>query len=215
MYNNPNQLNNNNISNDLFLQIKGPGRVELKVKGSRFIASVRKVTTEEEAQATIEEIKKEFHDATHNCYAWKVGHAKKMRYRYSDDGEPNNTAGLPILKSIDNRKLSNILVVVTRYFGGVKLGTGGLIRAYSKATTDALKECEIEKNYLNEMIIFKTGFEFVNLVHNIIATYKATLKDSSYNENVEFTVEVRSSKYKEFKTKLKDGTNGQVEFIKQ
>ena len=214
MYND-NHHQNNNSNNDLFLQIKGPARAELKIKGSRFIASARKVETEEEAQAAIEEIKKEFHDATHNCYAWKVGHGKKMRYRYADDGEPNNTAGLPILKSIDNRKLSNILVVVTRYFGGVKLGTGGLIRAYSKATMDVLKECEIEKNYLNETVVFKTGFEFVNLVHNIIGTYKAALKDSSYGEDAEFTVEVRSSKYKEFKTKLKDGTNGQVEFVKQ
>ncbi|MCP4583866.1 MAG: YigZ family protein [candidate division Zixibacteria bacterium] len=201
-------------NNDLFLQIKEPYRGEHKIKGSRFIATVRKVTTEEEAKAAIEEIKKEFHDATHNCYAWKVGHGKKARYRYADDGEPNNTAGLPILKTIDNRRLSNILVVVTRYFGGVKLGTGGLIRSYSKATMDALKECEIERSYMHETVIFKTSFDFVNLVHKIIATFRATLKDSSYGEQVLFTVDVRSSKYKEFKTKLKDGTNGQVEFVR-
>jgi uncharacterized YigZ family protein len=214
MYNHNHNGNGNSNNNDLFLQIKEPVRTELKVKGSRFIASVRKVTTEEEAQATLEEIKKEYHDATHNCYAWKVGHGKKMRYRYNDDGEPNNTAGLPILKTIDNRKLSNVLVVVTRYFGGVKLGTGGLIRAYSKATYDALKECEIEKNFLAEILVFKTTFEFVNVIHNIIASYKAVLKDAAYDEEVTFTVEVRASKHKEFKTKLKDGTNGQIEFVK-
>ena len=206
-------MQNNGLNNDIFLQIKEPVRSELKIKGSRFIASVRKVASEEEAQAAIAEIKKEFHDATHNCYAWKVGQGKKMRYRYNDDGEPNNTAGLPILKSIDNRRLSNILVVVTRYFGGVKLGTGGLIRAYSKATMDALREADIEKGFLLETVTFKVSFEFVNLVHSLIANHKATLKDSTYDDEVLFTVEVRESKYKEFKTKLRDGTNGQVAFV--
>ena len=104
--------------------------------------------------------------------------------------------------------------MVVRYFGGIKLGTGGLIRAYSKATNDVLKDCEIEKNYQVETVVFKTSFEFVSLVHNIIATYKATLKDSSFSENVVFTVDIRQSKYKEFLTKLKDATNGQVEFVR-
>lgn len=203
-----------NSNSDIFLQIKEPVNAELKIKGSRFIAHARRVKSEDEANAAIAEIKKQHHDATHNCFAWKVGHGKKMRYRYNDDGEPNNTAGLPILKSIDNRKLSNILVVVTRYFGGVKLGTGGLIRAYSKATMDALREADIEKGYLIENVQFKVGFEFVNLIHSLIANHKATLIDSSYGEAVVFTVEVRASKYREFKTKLKDGTNGQVEFVK-
>jgi len=204
---------NGNTNNDLFLQIKSGVRTEFKAKGSRFIATVRKVNSEEEMQAALDEIKKEYHDATHNCFAWKIGHGRAMKYRYNDNGEPSNTAGLPILKAIDARKLSNVLVVVTRYFGGVKLGTGGLIRAYGKAAMDALKACEIEKNYLADTITFKTSFEFVNLVHNIIANQKATLKDSAYGEQAIFTVEVRSSKFKEFKTKLKDGTNGQVEFI--
>ncbi len=207
-------FSNNGNNQDVFLQIKEPVRTEIKIKGSRFIASARQVKTEEEANAAVEEIKKEFHDATHNCYAWKVGHGKKMRYRYNDDGEPNNTAGLPILKSIDNRKLSNILVVVTRYFGGVKLGTGGLIRAYSKATVDALREAGIEKGFLVETMQFKVGFEFVNLIHSLIANHKAALLDTNYDEDVTFTVEVRASTHKEFKTKLKDGTNGQVEFVK-
>ena len=205
-----NKINNN----DVFLQIKEPVRGELKIKGSRFIAIVKKVTSEDEANLAITEISREFHDATHHCYAWRVGHGRSQKYRYADNGEPNNTAGLPIFKVIENRNLSNILVVVVRYFGGIKLGTGGLIRAYSKATNDVLKDCEIEKNYQVETVVFKTSFEFVSLVHNIIATYKATLKDSSFSENVVFTVDIRQSKYKEFLTKLKDATNGQVEFVR-
>ena len=204
-------LNNNN---DLFFQVKEPCRGEFKIKGSRFITTVRKVITQEEIEGVIKEIGKEFHDATHHCLAWKIGHGKKSRYHYSDSGEPKNTAGLPILKAIEAKKLSNIIIIVTRYFGGVKLGTGGLIRAYSKAATDVLKECDIKKVFQSETVVFKSSFEFVSLIHNIISTFRATLKDSNYSDNVTFTVEVRASKHKDFVRKLKDGTNGQVEFIR-
>jgi len=204
-----NKINNN----DVFLQIKEPLRGELKIRGSRFIAVIKKVTNEDEAASGIADIAREFHDATHHCYAWRVGHGKNLKYRYSDNGEPNNTAGLPIFKAIENRNLSNILVVVVRYFGGIKLGTGGLIRAYSKVTNDVLKECEIEKNFQFETVMFRTSFEFVSLVHNIIATFKANLKDSAFGEQVVFTVDIRQSRHKEFITKLKDATNGQVEIV--
>jgi len=204
----------NDIIDDLFFQIKKPGRNQIKVKGSRFITTIRKVATIEEVERVLDEVKGEFPDATHNCYAWKVGHNKKSKYRYSDDGEPNNTAGLPIFKAIMARKLTNVIVIVTRYFGGIKLGAGGLIRAYSKAAMDVLKQCESEKSYLTETAVFKTSFEFTSLVHNIVASFKAKLKDSQFEDEVTFTVEIRSSKYKIFKTKLKDGTNGQVEFLK-
>jgi len=204
----------NSRNADLFLQIKAPREGQLKIKGSRFLTTIRMITSEEEAKQVIDEVSKKYHDATHNCYAWKVGTGKKMRYRYSDDGEPNNTAGLPIFKSINARNLSNIVVIVTRYFGGIKLGTGGLIRAYSKAATDVLKDCEITKNYLTETVMFKTSFEFVSLIHNTISTFKATLKDSTFEEEVVFKIEIRASKLKEFIIKLKDGTNGQVKFLK-
>lgn len=203
-----------NNHSDLFFQIKSSCRSELKVKGSRFIASAKKVNTEEEIQQFIDDIAKEYHDGTHHCFAWKLGHGKMLKYRYSDGGEPNHTAGLPIFKILEARNISNIIVVVTRYFGGVKLGTGGLIRAYSKVTTDVLKAGGIEKSHQTELVVFKTSFEFASLVHNIITTFKANLKDSSYGEDIVFTVEIRASRFKDFKTKLKDGTNGQVDFIR-
>jgi uncharacterized YigZ family protein len=192
-------------STDLYFQIKEPSGAEYKTKGSRFIATARKVETPDEAQAALDEVAKQYHDATHHCYAWKVGHGKSMKYRYADGGEPNNTAGLPIYKTIEARKLTNIIIIVSRYFGGVKLGTGGLFRAYSKVAMDALKDCEIGKVYQMETVMFKTSFEFVSVIHNIISTFKATLK---------FKIEVRSSKHKDFEQKLKDGTNGQIEFIR-
>jgi uncharacterized YigZ family protein len=200
------------LSQDQYYQVKQLCRIDDKVKGSRFIATAKPVASETEALAFIDEIKKEFHDATHNAFAWKAGIGRGMRYRYSDDGEPSGTAGLPILKSIDARSLSNVCVVVTRYFGGVKLGTGGLMRAYGKAAMDLLRSCEVEKKYFVETFRFSVSFDFVNVVHNIVNTFDAELKDSQYSENVLFVVEVKASQATAFRNKLNDGTNGQVVF---
>jgi len=206
-------MHSNSIS-DLYFQIKQPCQTDLKIKGSRFIAMARKIETPEEAEAILKEISKEYPDATHHCYAWKIGHGKKARYHYSDNGEPNNTAGLPIFKAIEARNVTNLIIVVTRYFGGVKLGTGGLIRAYSKAASDLLKECETSRSFESETAVFKTSFEFVSVIHNIINSFRATLKDSTYGEEIIFTVEIRSSRFRDFRRKLKDGTNGQVTFLR-
>ncbi len=199
---------------DGFLQIKTERRVELTVKGSRFIASAGRVADEEAVQAFLEKIRAEFPDASHHCYAWRLGFGRKLRYRYSDDGEPPSTAGLQIYKVLDGRNYSNTIVVVTRYFGGIKLGTGGLIRAYSRITQDLLRECGAEKSFLTDQVSFKTGLEFVSLVHNIITGFKATIMESNYSDEAAFTVELRASRMKEFRTKLKDATNGQVIFEK-
>jgi len=199
---------------DAFLQIKTERRVELTVKGSRFIASAGKVADEEAVQAFLDKIRAEFPDASHQCYAWRLGFGRKLRYRYSDDGEPPSTAGLQIYKVLDGRNYSNTIVVVTRYFGGVKLGTGGLIRAYGKVTQDLLRECGAEKSFPTDRVSFKTGLEFVSLVHNIVAGFKATILESNFSQDAAFIVELRASRMKEFRTKLKDATNGQVIFEK-
>jgi uncharacterized YigZ family protein len=201
------------LGQDQYYQVKSRARYEENVKGSRFIATVNPVSTEAEAGEFIEEIKKEFHDATHNCYAWKVGIGRSQRYRYYDNGEPSGTAGLPVLKSIDARGISNVCIVVTRYFGGTKLGTGGLMRAYGKMATDLLRTCEIERRFFTESLVFEAEFDFVNVVHNIINSFEAELKGTEYGENiVTFTVDVKASQQAAFKTKLTDGTNGQVRF---
>ncbi len=201
------------LGQDQFYQVRNQCRYEEKVKGSRFIATARPVTTETEANAFIEEMKKEFHDANHNCYAWKVGAGRSQRYRYHDDGEPSGTAGLPILKSIDARGVANACIVVTRYFGGTKLGTGGLMRAYGKMAADLLRSCDIEKRYFTETLVFESVFDFVNVVHNVINSFEAELKGTNYGENVvTFSVEVKASQLAAFRTKLADATNGQVRF---
>jgi uncharacterized YigZ family protein len=203
---------NRKPENDKYLQIPERCRLEEKIKGSRFIASAIPVTGDEEASRFVYEIKKEFHDATHNCWAWKVGMGRSQKYRYNDDGEPSGTAGQPILKAIDNMNMTNICVVVTRYFGGTKLGTGGLMRAYGQATLGLLRSCEPVKKYAADQLEFSVDYDFANVAHVIIESFAAELEDSHYGEKATFQVEVRSSKLSKFKEKLTEATNGQVEF---
>ncbi len=197
---------------DSFFQVKEPRRIEENIKGSKFIASMKVVATENEATDFLDEIKKEFHDASHNCFCWKIGAGRGQKFRYSDNGEPSGTAGLPIMKAIDGRRLSNICVVVTRYFGGVKLGTGGLMRAYGRLATELLKDCEIEKKHFMENIKFSVSFDFVNVAHSVIGAFEAELKDSVYSDRVTFFVEVRSAHMASFRSKLTEATNGQIQF---
>lgn len=119
--------------------IKNDNCIEIIVKKSKFIANAIQVNSKMEAEEKIKELKKQYYDARHNCYAYIVDNFEKC----SDDGEPSKTAGAPILDVLKKKQLSNILVVVTRYFGGILLGTGGLVRAYTKAAQDAIDKCEI------------------------------------------------------------------------
>jgi uncharacterized YigZ family protein len=201
-----------NSKSDEFLRVKEGCRHEEKVKDSRFIATAAPVDTEKDAVSFISEIKKEFHDASHNCSAWRIGKGKNLIYKYNDDGEPAGTAGRPIIKAIETREISYVCVVVTRYFGGTKLGTGGLSRAYGQVTTELLKKCEIEKKYVTRTVEFSAAFDFIGVIHNIMDNFKVDLKDSQYGDDVLFIVEVRSKEYVAFKEKLIEATNGQVQF---
>ncbi|MCK4606997.1 MAG: YigZ family protein, partial [candidate division Zixibacteria bacterium] len=115
---------------DQYYEIAGPARIEIKRKGSRFIAETGAVSSVEEAHEQLETVRSREHAATHHCYAYRVGIADEARFKYSDDGEPGGTAGRPIYDVICGCEVTNALLVVTRYFGGTKLGTGGLARAY-------------------------------------------------------------------------------------
>ena len=122
--------------------VGGTAKAEIVVKKSRFIASVFPVVSQDEALARLEETRKKYYDARHNCYAWQIG--KKCEFiKYSDDGEPQGTAGIPILDILKGEGITDVLVVVTRYFGGVLLGTGGLVRAYSQAAKEGLSSAGI------------------------------------------------------------------------
>ena len=202
------------MTDDEFLTIKHQQQAEIKVKGSRFIGTAHPVTTEEQAKDFISQISQKFFDATHNCYAFTVGINPLNISRYNDDGEPAGTAGQPILNVINGKKFTNIVVVITRYFGGTKLGKGGLIRAYSDCTQEVLDKCIIIKKYLYEKIKLKFNYELTGPVMRTISQYEANILDSKYDQQTKLELSIRRSKVNNFVFDLTELTAGKVRIIK-
>ena len=184
-------------------------QAELVEKKSRFIATIRPVSTEEEAVAFIEEMKKKYYDARHNCSAFVIG-SKGELTRSSDDGEPSGTAGRPMLEVLTGSGIRNIAAVVTRYFGGVLLGTGGLVRAYSGAVKMALEQCEtITRRYGVQMLI-KTDYNGVGKIQYLLGSKDVVIQDSVYAADVQMTVLVPIEEYDRLCKELVEATNGRV-----
>ncbi len=184
-------------------------QAELVEKKSRFIATIRPVSSEEEAVAFIEEMKKKYYDARHNCSAFVIG-SKGELTRSSDDGEPSGTAGRPMLEVLTGSGIRNIAAVVTRYFGGVLLGTGGLVRAYSGAVKMALEQCEtIMRRYGVQMLI-KTDYNGVGKIQYLLGSKDVVIQDSVYAEDVQMTVLVPIEEYDRLCKELVEATNGRV-----
>lgn len=183
------------------------GEAEIEVKKSRFIATTRPVKSEEEAAAFISEIKKKYWDARHNCSAFTIGKNHELT-RCSDDGEPAQTAGRPMLDVLLGEDVHDICVVVTRYFGGTLLGTGGLVRAYSGAVKEGLEMSVIvEKLRAYEMTV-KTDYTGVGRIQYILGQDRITILDSIYTDQVEFKLLVPVSLYDGLEKKITEGTNG-------
>ncbi|MDZ7795955.1 MAG: YigZ family protein [Candidatus Marinimicrobia bacterium] len=125
-----------------FRTISRTSESKINIKGSKFLGFAYPLENEEEVNTILASLRKKYYDATHHCYAWQVGYGKDMRFRYHDDGEPSGTAGKPIYMAVTHRELTNILVVSVRYFGGTKLGTGGLARAYGQSASLALDKAK-------------------------------------------------------------------------
>ena len=184
-------------------------QAELVEKKSRFIATIRPVSSEEEAVAFIEEMKKKYYDARHNCSAFVIG-SKGELTRSSDDGEPSGTAGRPMLEVLTGSGIRNIAVVVTRYFGGVLRGTGGLVRAYSGAVKMALEQCEtIMRRYGVQMLI-KTDYNGVGKIQYLLGSKDVVIQDSVYAADVQMTVLVPIEEYDRLCKELVEATNGRV-----
>ena len=184
-------------------------QAELVEKKSRFIATIRPVSSEEEAVAFINEMKKKYWDARHNCSAFVIG-SKGELTRSSDDGEPSGTAGRPMLEVLTGSGIRNIAAVVTRYFGGVLLGTGGLVRAYSGAVKMALEQCEtITRRYGVQMLI-KTDYNGVGKIQYLLGSKDVVIQDSVYAADVQMTVLVPIEEYDRLCKELVEATNGRV-----
>ena len=161
------------------------GEGETEVKKSRFIATTRPVKSEEEAVSFIAEMKKKYWDASHNCSAFTIGRNHELT-RCSDDGEPAQTAGRPMLDVLLGEDVHDLCVVVTRYFGGTLLGTGGLVRAYSGAVKEGLLNSQIVEKFRAYQMDVRTGYTGVGKIQYILAQENITVMDSIYTDQVEF-----------------------------
>lgn len=183
---------------------------EIEEKKSRFIASVAHVETEEEAMRFVEAQRKRYYDARHHCYAYCIGNGREKR-RYSDDGEPSMTAGKPMLDVLDKRALCDTIVVVTRYFGGTLLGTGGLVRAYTQAAQAGLDaSIEIEKKLADELWI-TVDYNAVGKLLYLIGQKGYTQLESDYGQNVTLVVLVPVKESAAFQKELTEVFSGKAE----
>lgn len=192
-----------------YLTIYDNNEADLEEKKSKFIATIKHVETEEEIKIFLEEIRKKYWNATHNVFAYTIG-LKQPIERCSDDGEPSGTAGMPILEVIRGMNLRNVIVVVTRYFGGTLLGTGGLVRAYSGCAKLGLESSNIAENILYYLMDVKIDYTLSGKVQYEILQNDYIIHDTQYQDNVIYTVLVEHNKKEIFETKIMDITSGCV-----
>ena len=170
-------------------------------KRSKFLAFAHHVETVEEAMDIIASTRKKYYDARHCCYAYMLG-AERAEFRANDDGEPSSTAGKPILGQINSNNLTNILICVVRYYGGVNLGTGGLIVAYRTAAADAIAHAVIEERLIEEKITYQFTYPMMNGVMRIVKM-QPRIVDQHFDNDCSITLSIRKSKAEELRTRLK------------
>jgi len=185
------------------------GEAEISEKKSRFIAHIAPAQTEEEAQAFIEKIKKQYWDARHNCWAYSIGE-KQPALRCSDDGEPSGTAGKPILEVISGSGIHNIVVVVTRYFGGTLLGTGGLVRAYTDATRAGIENSDIVEKIPGRRVDIAMDYTDLGKLQYMLAQNEVLTEDTEYTDKVIIHALFPESDKEKLKKKITEATSGRV-----
>ncbi len=185
------------------------GEGEIIEKKSRFIATVHRVETEEEAIAFIEEMKKKYWDARHNCSAFVIGTRGELT-RCSDDGEPSGTAGRPMLEVLLGEGIRNIAVVVTRYFGGVLLGTGGLVRAYTQAVKEGLLNCSVGTMVHGYEVLLNTDYNGIGKVLYLLGQYGLEPTDSDYGVDVTLQLQIADTQAERLKKELIEATSGKI-----
>jgi len=182
-------------TNDTYKTLAGLSKGIYKDRGSRFLAFAYPVFSEEEIQPILLTLRKEYHDARHFCYAYRLG-AEKEFFRTNDDGEPSSSAGKPILGQIVAYDLTNVLIVVVRYFGGTLLGVGGLINAYRAAAADALANARVLTKTINDIYELEFGYSSMNDVKKVIKEEKLTQVEQKFDSTCSITISVRKSRSK-------------------
>ncbi|MBD5445126.1 MAG: YigZ family protein [Lachnospiraceae bacterium] len=192
--------------------IKG-GTGEIEEKKSRFIANVMPVQTEEEALGYIEAMRKQYWDARHNCYAYVIGE-KAQLVRFSDDGEPSGTAGKPILEVLLGAEVRNVVVVVTRYFGGTLLGTGGLVRAYTQATQAGINASDVRTMKYGTMLGITTDYNGIGKIQYIMGLRNIIIEDAMYTDVVSFKVKIPYEEEETVRKEVIEATAGRAKIEK-
>lgn len=196
-----------------FLTIKENGSNELIIKKSRFIASIARTSSTEEANEFIQQISKKYRDATHNTFAYTIG-INDDQVKESDNGEPSGTAGVPELKALQLMNLKNVTVVVTRYFGGIKLGAGGLIRAYSNSVTSVVEKVGVIKRVLQQELIFNVPYNRFDEVDHYLKTNNVFIANTEYGVDVTIHIFLYDDNQAPVKNDLTNLLSGQITFKK-
>ncbi len=186
---------------DTYLSIAQPSEALFKEKGSKFIAFAYPVENEQEVKEKLELLRKKYHDATHHCYAYMLGKDKK-NFRANDDGEPSGTAGLPILGQLKSKNITNVLVVVVRYFGGTKLGASGLVSAYKTAAAEVLSKVVVIEKILTKSINFTFNYLKMNEVMKFVKDYELKIISQDFDNECEMTLQVREDLVEEITQKI-------------
>jgi len=176
-----------------------PVTIETKVKGSKFIGHVFHVLNRPQAESIYSNIRRKYHDATHNCYAYRIS---PDEFRYSDDGEPNGTAGTPIYQVLENKDLVQTIIIVTRYFGGTKLGTGGLSRAYSACAQEVLANTKIEIKVKYRTITIETEYDTLSKLINSVNKFMGIIGKTEYTDTISYCLQIPTSRFDAFKEDL-------------
>ncbi|MBU8658497.1 YigZ family protein [Bacillus pumilus] len=190
-----------------YLTVKSRGEHEIVIEKSRFICHIQRAVSEEEVQAFIQSIKKQHWNATHNCSAYLIGEHDLIQ-KANDDGEPSGTAGVPMLEVLKKRKLKDTVVVVTRYFGGIKLGAGGLIRAYGKSVSEAINHVGMVERCLMRTMHTTIDYTWLGKVENELRASSFQLKEIHYAEDVIFETYVEETQTEQFIEWMTELTNG-------
>lgn len=192
-----------------YYTVKQAGVHEIIIQKSRFIGYVERVNSETEAQQFIQRIKKEHHDATHNCSAYIIGDHDEIQ-KANDDGEPSGTAGIPMLEVLKKQNLKNTAVVVTRYFGGIKLGAGGLIRAYGSTTSETIKTIGVVRGELMQGFLLTFEYPQLGMIENHLRQSPHIIDNIHYVENVQMLVYVAIDQVNSFQEEMINLTNDTI-----
>lgn len=197
---------------DHYLTIQKDGVAEIEIKKSRFICSLKRVETEDEAKLFIQRVKKEHWKATHNCSAFVVGDKSEIKHS-SDDGEPSGTAGIPMLEVLVKKDLINVAAVVTRYFGGTKLGAGGLIRAYSHAVSHGIDEIGIVEGKLQQEVSLTIAYPLLGKLQNYLENNQLAIKETLFTDEVVVVCSIDEESVAAFEASIIELLSGQVQFF--